>query len=127
MDFILHFPRTQRGHDSIFVVVDRFLKMAHFILCHKTSDDVHVAKLYFKEVVRLHGISKSIVLDRDTNFFGYFWSTLWKKLKKNFKFSSTHHMKIDGQTKVVNRSLSNLLRCLVGDKPKGWDFILPQA
>ena len=45
----------------------------------------------------------------------------------DLKFSSTHHPQIDGQTKVVNRSLGNLLRCLVGDKPKGWDLILPQA
>ena len=82
---------------------------------------------FFKEVVRLHGVPKSIVLDRDTNFFGYFWCTLWKKLKIDLKFSSSHYPQIDGQKDVVNHSLGNLLRCLVGDKPKGWDMILPQA
>ena len=71
------------------MVVERFSKMAHFIPCKKTSDVVHVVKLFFREVLRLHGLPKSIVLDRDTRFDGYFWHTLWKKLKKNLKFSSS--------------------------------------
>jgi hypothetical protein len=127
MDFVLGLPRTLWQHDSIKVVVDRFSKMAHFLPCHKTYDASKVATLFLQEVVRLHGIPVSIVSDRDVKFVSYFWKTLCAKPGTKLMFSSAFHPQTDEQTEVTNRSLGNLLCCLVTDHVTSWDTVLPHA
>ena len=72
----------------------------------------------------MHGLPSTIVSDRDVKFVSYFWKTLWKLFGTTLKFSSAFHPQTDGQTEVVNRSLGNMLRCLVGEKQGVWDFFV---
>jgi hypothetical protein len=125
MDFILELPRTKRGRDSIFVVVDHFSKMAHFIPCHKSDNASHVADLFFTKIVRLHGVPNTIVLDSDAKFLSHFWRTLWFKLGTKLLFSTTCHPQTDGQTKVVNHTLSTMLWAILKTNHKLWEECLP--
>ena len=124
IDFVVGLPRTQRHKVFVMVVVDRFSKMAHFVPYEKTLNASRVSKLYFKEIVKFHGIPKTVTLDRDLKFVGHFWRTLWRKLGTKLQFSSSHHSQTDGQTEAVNRSLGNLLRSLVGKNIRQWDLTL---
>ena len=99
--------------------------MAHFIPCNKIDDDSHVANLFCREILCLHGVPKTFVSDRDVKFLSYFWKTLCAKLGIKLLFSMAYHPQTDGQMEVTNRTLSALLRVLIKKNIKEWEECLP--
>ena len=97
MDFVVGLPLTGRKHDSILVVVDRLTKSTHFPPVRTDYSLVKLAKLYIKEIVRLHGIPVSIILDRDPMFTSRFWEKLQEALGTRLNFSTAFHPQMDGQ------------------------------
>jgi hypothetical protein len=96
MDFITRLPRTRKKHDSIMVVVDKLTKDAHFSPLKTTHTVADVVDIFLKEVARLHGITKTIVSDRDPKFTSNFWKGLFKGFRMNLNFSTTYHPESDG-------------------------------
>ena len=91
MDFITDLPKTSKGNTSILVVVDRFSKMVKIIPLNKNTTAPHIANVFFKHVVRYHGIPKSIVSDRDTRFTARFWRELFTMVGTKLKLSTAFH------------------------------------
>jgi hypothetical protein len=125
MDFIMGLPITKSGYDSIWVVVDRLTKVAHFIPVKTTYMSAKLADIYMKRIVCLHGFPKSIVPNRGTQFTSHFWKKLHETLGTRLEFSTTFHPQTDGQTKRVNQVLEDMLRACALDYGSSWDDNLP--
>lgn len=126
-DFVVKLPTTARGFDSILVVVDRLSKMVHLIPCKESIDAQEVAELFEREVIRLHGIPRDIVSDRDTRFNSHFWKAVCEHLKINPSMSSAYHPQSDGQTERMNRVIEEILRSYVRPDMADWDRRLPMV
>lgn len=125
MDLLGGLPKTRRGNDYLYVVVDRFSKMVVLIPCKKTVTGVEAAMLFFETVWKIFGLPNSIISYRDTRFVSKFWSTVWEFMDTKLKQSTTFYPQMDGQTKVVNRTLVHLLRGYNLRHPKTWDESIP--
>jgi hypothetical protein len=124
MDFITGLPRTSKQHDSIMVVVDKLMKVAHFIPLKTINKVANVVDIYMIEVSRLHGIPNTIVSDRDSKFTSMFWKGLFKGFGMNLNFNTTYHPEFDGKTERVNQVIEDMLRMYVMDKPSKWEDYL---
>ena len=91
MDFITGLPRTRSGYDSIWVVVDRLTKVAHFIPVKTTYTSAQLAKIYMSKIVCLHGVPRKVVSDRGTQFTSKFWRQLHESLGTRLEFSTCFH------------------------------------
>jgi hypothetical protein len=121
MDFVGGLPMLRRGHDYLYVVVDRFSKMCILMPCTKQVTAEQTTQLFFQNVWVHFGLPKSIISDRDSRFVGSFWSSLWALMDTKLKKSTTFHPQTDGQTEVVNRTVVHLLRAYCSKHPKLWD------
>jgi hypothetical protein len=117
MDFIVGLPRTAKGYDSIWVIVDRLAKIAHFLPVRVKYTMATYAELYIARILSLHGIPKTIVSDRGPQFVAKFWEALHKSLGTKLLHSSAYRPQTSGQTKRVNQILEDMLRACALDFP----------
>jgi hypothetical protein len=117
MDFIVGLPRTTKGFDSIWVIVDRLTKIAHFLPVKVKYTVATYAELYIACILSLHGIPKTIVSDREPQFVFKFWEVLHKAMGTKLLHSSAYHPLTSGQTERVNQILEDMLRACVLEFP----------
>jgi transposase InsO family protein len=127
MDFIVRLPKTAKGFDSIWVIIDQLTKTAHFLPVKVKYPVVAYAKLYIAHILSLHGVPKTIVSDRGPQFVSKFWEELHKSLGAKLLHCSAYHPQTSGQTERVNQMLEDMLQTCVLEFPQKWDDCLPLA
>jgi hypothetical protein len=125
MDYMSVLPSTKRGNDCVFVVVDRFSKMAIVVAYKKNITAEATAKLFFERVWVHFGIPQTIISDRDSRSLNTFWSSLWSLLNTKLTKSTAFHPQKNSQTEVINRMIVHILRMYNSKHPHTWDEILP--
>ena len=109
MDFIVGLPQIPRGVDSIWVIVDRLTKSAHFLPVQSSFSAERLARIYIREVVRLHGVPVSIISDRGSQFTSSFWRTFQDELGTRVDLSTAFHPQTDGQSERTIQVLEDML------------------
>ena len=125
MDFISGLPLTPTKKDSVWVIVDRLTKSAHFIPVRTNYSLQKLAKLYIFEIVRLHGVPLSIISDKDPRFTSRFWKKLQEALGTRLSFSIAFHPQTDGKSEKVIQTLEDMLRCCVLEFQGSWEKYSP--
>jgi IS30 family transposase len=126
MDFITDLP-SSKAFDSIFVVVDRLTKMAHFMPNNKTITGEVTTRLFMDNIYKYHGLPNDIISDRGSQFISKFWQSLFKILNVKIKLSSTYHPQTYGQTERINQVLKQYLHCTINYHQDNWMELLSLA
>ena len=121
MDFVTGILKTRRQHDAIWLIVDRLTKSAHFLPVSNDDPLDKLVKLYVEEIVRLHSVPISIVLDQDPRFTSRFWSSLQDAMGTRLHFSTAFHPQTDGQSERTIHTLEDMLRACVIEFKGSWD------
>nr|GEW87345.1 hypothetical protein [Tanacetum cinerariifolium] len=119
MDFITKLPKSPQGFDTIWVIVDRLTKSAHFLPIRENDPLDKLARLYLNRIVARHGIPVSIIYDRDGRFTSNFWRSFQKALGTDISMSTTYHPEINGQSERTIQTLEDMLRACVISFGKG--------
>ncbi|WVZ89282.1 hypothetical protein U9M48_035708 [Paspalum notatum var. saurae] len=127
MDFVVGLPRTQKGYDSIWVIIDRFTKSGHFLPVKTDYRANTYAELYIAKIVSLHGVPRTITSDRGSVFVSRFWEQLQNALGTKLIHSSTYHPQTSGQVERVNQIVEDMLRACALTYSTKWDECLPLA
>jgi hypothetical protein len=127
MDFIVGLPRTTKGFNSIWVIIDQLTKIAHFLPVKTDYPIAIYAQLYIARIISLHGVPKTIVSDRGPQFVAKFWEALHKSLGTKLLHSLAYHPQTIGQTERVNQILEDMLHACVLEFSQKWDECLPLA
>jgi hypothetical protein len=127
MDFIVWLPKTSKGYDSIWVIVDQLTKTTNFLPVKSYYPVITYAQLYVARILSLHGVPRTIVSDRGPQFISKFPKDLPKSLDTKLLHSSTYHPQSSGQTERVNQILEDMLRACILEFPHKWDDCLPLA
>nr|GEX01213.1 reverse transcriptase domain-containing protein [Tanacetum cinerariifolium] len=125
INFVTKLPKTSNGHDTIWVIIDRLTKLAHFILTQETDSMETLTRLCIKEIDLRHGVPISIISDRDSHFTSRFWQSLQSALGTQLDMSTTYHLETDGQSERTIQTLKDMLRAYDIDFGKGWEKHLP--
>ncbi len=126
MDFIVGLPESD-GNTKIWVIVDRFSKMAHFIPLPTVNKTEDMAKIFLNQIWKLHGLPDDIVSDRDSKFISHFWQSLMDLLSVKLNLSTAFHPQTDGQTERVNQTLEAYMRNYCSYQQDDWSDLLPLA
>ena len=123
IDFITGFPVSSKtGNDAIMTVVDRFSKQAHFVAVKIASTAKDIARTFMREVVRHHGLPRTITSDRDPRFTADFWKQLWTVLGTNIVMTAAYHPSANGQVERCNAIIEEMLRATISaDEQDSWD------